>query len=361
MTNYLDLFSGIGGFAYGAYLAGVKFDKHFFSEIEPYAVELYGKRFPDAIGLGSITDIDFEKLKKENPGEWVITGGFPCQDISIAGKGVGINGARSGLWFEYARAIRILRPKYIIAENVSAITFRGLDRVLSGLAEIGYDVEWQDIRASDMGAPHRRERIWIIAYPGLQRPPEHEKQTAGIEQCDKAVAYTDSQRHFLGQPEKLSTKRWEHAQRDTTASGQDVAYPGCELREQGNAGGMEADTPKRSDGKLHNKSGGQGHLPDADKDRSQGERTEQDGEGQTGLCGGEAWREKTCWTVEPPICELVNGLPSGMDRYEGRLTMQNNKRADQLKGLGNAIVPQIAAMLFTLCENGIAQESNVLL
>ena len=84
---------------------------------------------------------------------------------------MGIYGNRSGLWFEMFRAIRILRPRFAIIENVSAITFRGLDRVLANLAEIGYDAEWQNIRASDMGAPHRRERIWIVAYPnsfGLQ-------------------------------------------------------------------------------------------------------------------------------------------------------------------------------------------------
>jgi len=99
---------------------------------------------------------------------WIVTAGFPCQDISIAGKGAGINGERSGLWFKAWRIIRILRPEYVILENVGAITFRGLDRVLSSLAEIGYDAEWQDIRASDMGAPHKRERIWIVAYPAQQ-------------------------------------------------------------------------------------------------------------------------------------------------------------------------------------------------
>jgi DNA (cytosine-5)-methyltransferase 1 len=167
--NYLDLFSGIGGFALGAYWAGMRFENHFCSEIDPYEVELYAKRFPDSVQLGDITKIDFEKLKNDYPGEWIIAGGFPCQDISIAGKGAGIEGKRSGLWFEMWRAIRILRPRFVIAENVGAITFRGLDQVLSSLAEIGYDAEWQDIRAADVGAPHRRERIWIVAYPSSIR------------------------------------------------------------------------------------------------------------------------------------------------------------------------------------------------
>ena len=158
--NYIDLFSGIGGFALGAYWAGMKFENHYFSEVDSYCVELYQKRFPDAVALGDITKIDTSKLS----GNWIITGGFPCQDISIAGKGEGLNGKRSGLWFEMWRIIRDLRPRFAIVENVGALTFRGLTDVLGSLAEIGYDAEWQNLRAEDVGAPHKRERIWITAY-----------------------------------------------------------------------------------------------------------------------------------------------------------------------------------------------------
>jgi DNA (cytosine-5)-methyltransferase 1 len=159
---YLDLFSGIGGFALGAFWAGVRFNGHYFSEVDSYAVSIYQKRFPDAIPLGDIRKIDGTKLPK---GKWGLSGGFPCQDISIAGKGAGLEGDRSGLWYEYARLIGEIRPEFAIMENVGAITFRGLDGVLLSLARIGYDAEWQDIRASDLEAPHRRERIWILAYP----------------------------------------------------------------------------------------------------------------------------------------------------------------------------------------------------
>ena len=190
--NYLDLFSGIGGFALGAYWAGWRFDRHYFSEIDPWCCRLYQKRFPDAVPLGDIREIDGTALVADsghgsrqestecdepndtrssrgfgngNPCAWILTGGFPCQDISVAGKGAGIEGLRSGLWFEYARLIGEIRPRYAIMENVGALTRRGLDRVLGSLAEIGYDAQWSDIRASDLGAPHRRERIWIVAYP----------------------------------------------------------------------------------------------------------------------------------------------------------------------------------------------------
>ncbi len=167
--NYLDLFHGIGGFALGAYWAGMKFKNHFCSDIEKYPVELYKLRFPDSIQLGDITKINFEKLKKDYPGEWILTGGFPCQDISVAGKGKGMideegNKTRSGLWVDYWKGISILRPRFVIIENVRALLNRGLETVLSNLAEIGYNAEWQIISAENMGAPHKRERVWIVAY-----------------------------------------------------------------------------------------------------------------------------------------------------------------------------------------------------
>jgi len=163
--NYLDLFSGIAGFRTGALWAGMEFENTFHSDIDKYANEVYKKRFPDSIQLGDIIKIDGIALKKNYGDDWILSGGFPCQDISIAGKGEGIHGKRSGLWFEYWRLIRDLQPRFAIMENVGMLVHRGLREVLGSLAEIGYNAEWQDIRAEDMGAPHKRERIWIVAYP----------------------------------------------------------------------------------------------------------------------------------------------------------------------------------------------------
>src|SRR3990167_6873238 len=95
----------------------------------------------------------------------VVSGGFPCQDISVAGKGAGITGERSGLWTHFKCAISVLRPRYVVVENVSALLFRGMGRVLGDLSEIGYDAEWEIIPASALGAVHRRERVFIVAYP----------------------------------------------------------------------------------------------------------------------------------------------------------------------------------------------------
>ncbi len=296
--NYIDLFSGIGGFALGAYWAGMKFENHYFSEVEPYAVEVYQKRFPDSIPLGDIREIDCERLladteckrRRENPetrlemeqnaldrrqweedpntletrsDAWIITGGFPCQDISVAGKGAGIEGNRSGLWSEYWRIIREIRPRYAIIENVAALTFRGLDRVLSDLAEIGYDAEWQDIRAEDVGAPHRRERIWIMAYPN----------GAGCKERRRAEPIRAEQPASQHVCEEVS---------DTTSRGE---QPGGTQR---NERGFQDENVR--------------------------------GMGDTDY-----------WAIEPDVGRLAHGVPH---------------RVDRLKGDGNAIVPEIAELLF---------------
>jgi len=101
-------------------------------------------------------------------GDWscdLICGGFPCQDISTAGRGVGIHGERSGLWFEFARIIRELRPRYVLVENVAALRVRGMDAVLGELAALGYDAEWECLPAAAFGAVHLRDRVFIVAYP----------------------------------------------------------------------------------------------------------------------------------------------------------------------------------------------------
>jgi DNA (cytosine-5)-methyltransferase 1 len=147
-------------------MAGFEFDWVGFSEIDPYAIKVYEKHYPDAHNLGDITKIDGEKYKGQID---LITGGFPCQDISVAGKGEGITGARSGLWKEMFRLICEIRPRYVIVENVPALLGRGLDVVLGDIASIWYDAEWGIISASDVGSFHKRERIWILAYPQGKR------------------------------------------------------------------------------------------------------------------------------------------------------------------------------------------------
>jgi DNA (cytosine-5)-methyltransferase 1 len=162
--NVLDLFSGIGGFSLGLERAGMKTVA--FCEIDKRAQLVLKKHWPNVPVFE-----DVSTLKKEDISEQidVICGGFPCQDISLAGRGEGLAGKRSGLWFEFHRLINEIKPRYAIIENVSALRSRGLDEVLRSLAKIGYDAEWHCIPASAVGAPHQRDRIWIIAHAGCAR------------------------------------------------------------------------------------------------------------------------------------------------------------------------------------------------
>ena len=165
LMRVLDLFSGIGGFSLGLERAGMQTVA--FCEIEPYPRAVLRKHWPNVPCYDDIRTLTADRLRADGIVSDVICGGFPCQDISVAGGGAGINeDTRSGLWSEYARLVGEIRPKFIIVENVSALLGRGLDRVLRDLAQIGYDAEWHCIPASALGAPHRRDRIWIVAYPG---------------------------------------------------------------------------------------------------------------------------------------------------------------------------------------------------
>lgn len=173
MTSALtvgSLFAGIGGFDLGLTRAG--FDIAWQVEIDPYCQRVLAKHWPHVQRYGDIRAIDWGTVEPVD----LLCGGFPCQDISLAGKGAGLTGERSGLWFEYANAIEVLKPRYVLIENVSALRSRGLDQVLGSLAALGYDAEWHCIPASAVGAPHRRDRVWVIAYPQScrqQRPVLH--------------------------------------------------------------------------------------------------------------------------------------------------------------------------------------------
>lgn len=170
----MDLFSGIGGFSLGLKWAG-GFETTSFCEIDPYCQKVLAKHWPDVPIHGDITKRGFQEGEAD-----VITAGFPCQDISFAGKGAGITGSRSGLWREVVRAIRVVRPRYAILENVAALLGRGLGRVLGDLAESGADVEWNSISASDAGAPHIRDRIWILAHANGERFPRRAQSRSSI-------------------------------------------------------------------------------------------------------------------------------------------------------------------------------------
>mgnify|MGYP003118391252 CR=1 FL=1 len=157
----LDTFAGIGGFSYAAEQLVGGFETTQFIEINPFCQKVLNKHWSHVPIHDDITTFTAKS------GEFdIITGGFPCQDISVAGLQKGITKeTRSGLFYELIRVIRMVRPKYVVLENVAAILNRGLDIVLRELYEAGYDAEWAVISASSLGACHQRSRFWLVAYP----------------------------------------------------------------------------------------------------------------------------------------------------------------------------------------------------
>lgn len=190
----LDLFSGIGGFSLGLERAGMKTVA--FCEIEPFCRRVLAKHWPGVPIYDDVRELSAARLAADGIGVDVICGGFPCQDLSIAGKGSGLAGERSGLWREYARLVGELRPRFVIMENVSALLGRGLGDVLGDLAAIRYDAEWHCIPASHVGAPHERDRVWLVAYPDNgQLYAADEALRAGVDAAgDGSLALADADR-----------------------------------------------------------------------------------------------------------------------------------------------------------------------
>lgn len=180
----LDLFSGIGGFSLGLERAGMQTVA--FCEIDEWCRDLIAKRWP---GIPIMEDVRSSSF----PNADIICGGFPCQDVSLAGRRAGVTGERSGLYREVLRAIRLVRPKFAILENVAALLGNGMGRVLGDVAEDGIDAEWDCISAGDLGAPHGRDRVWITLAD-----PDKLKRT---QRCSKGAGW------WLWSTEEISAAR----------------------------------------------------------------------------------------------------------------------------------------------------------
>jgi DNA (cytosine-5)-methyltransferase 1 len=175
--NVLDLFSGIGGFALGLESCGMHTVA--FCERDAYAATKLRRRWPDVPIYDDVQTLTADRLAADGiAAPDIICGGFPCQDISVAGKGAGLGGARSGLWGEVARLVREVRPRYMLVENSPALAWRGLGRILSDLSALGYAAEWHCIRAAAIGCPFEGDRIYILATPNLQ----HGQEGVGLRQ-----------------------------------------------------------------------------------------------------------------------------------------------------------------------------------
>ncbi|MGX5708246.1 DNA cytosine methyltransferase [Brucella lupini] len=199
----LDLFSGIGGFSLGLERTG-GFETVAFCEIEEFPRRVLAKHWPEVPCYHDVRELTADKLAADGISVDVITGGFPCQDLSLAGKKAGMGeGTRSGLWSEIDRLIGELRPKFVIVENVANLLSGPSEqpggwfgRVLGDLASIGYDAEWHCIPATYLGAWHRRDRVWLLAYAN---------EKCGQQGVSKGPIF--GQRNLLQQPSR-SFARW---------------------------------------------------------------------------------------------------------------------------------------------------------
>lgn len=260
-VTFGSLFAGIGGIDLGFERCGMGCKWQV--EINDYAQKVLAKHWPKVHRERDIRECSARNL------DWVdvIAGGFPCQDISYAGLGAGLDGERSGLFFEAIRLVRELQPRAVVLENVAALLTRGLDRVLGTLAEVGYDAEWHCIPAAYVGAPHIRDRVFVIGVDT--------NSTFGV-----------------GNESRDNRK----------------ARPSREVK-PGRVGRQENISYANSEG----------------LEKRQGQ--DAIGAGQNGRpeLGRSEW-----WATEPDVGRVANGVPA---------------RVDRLRGLGNAVVPQVAELV----------------
>jgi DNA (cytosine-5)-methyltransferase 1 len=357
MLRVLDLFSGIGGFSLGLERTG-GFKTVAFCEIEPFPRKVLAKHWPEVPCYHDVRALTAGRLAADGIGIDVICGGFPCQDISVAGKGAGLAGERSGLWSEYARLIGEIRPRYAIVENVSALLSRGLADVLGDLAALGYDAEWHCIPASAVGAPHRRDRIWIVAYPRSEQyegdSSEDKRETAekfliahafggklrhesgrrnGAGWAGEAIASDDGTQGIVGHPiskrlEGCFSSRDLELQGETQSSGP-VRVPSAILADTASNGWAEGCedsntlcASERGNG-VSQLSGGCSEMADA-------ARQLLNWSGEAGPRRGRQFANSGWWLAEPNVGRVAHGVPA---------------RVDRLKGLGNAVVPQIPELI----------------
>ncbi len=336
-----SLFSGIGGIDYGLEMTG-GFKVLWQVEIDPYCQQILKQHWPEAVVYGDVRKIRGSEVAPVD----VLAGGFPCQDVSTAGKRAGIKeGTRSGLWAEYARLIGEIKPRWVIIENVPGLlsidSGRGMGKVLYDLSVRGYDAEWDCISAASVGALHRRDRIFIVAHArhlggrngfggrpggdgkwgmdhGAGAPEAAEAAGPGKASTALADSYDDGRQ---GQGIHIRPGRQDQTSSIVGRPGQDVPDPNGILLHR--SGTPRTGRPEPTDG----------HPLVSDPCRAglEGQRPEYRLFPEGGPCpriasGG--W-----WAVEPDVGRVANGVPA---------------RVDRLRALGNAVVPQVAEYLGNL-------------
>jgi DNA (cytosine-5)-methyltransferase 1 len=298
--NELALFAGAGGGILGGLLCG--FRTICAVEIEPYAASVLVSRQNEGF-LPPFPIWDDVRTFDGQP--WcgivdVVSGGFPCTDISSAGKGEGITGTESAMWFQMARIIGEVRPPFAFVENSPMLTIRGLERVCGSLAELGYNAEWGIVSAADTGAPHLRERIWIFCW-----------------HSDSFDEY--SQREIQRRQNAKSSRSGQisHAE----IEGLERTKPAWDLR----SWGLPAE------------------LCDEVADTESGKRSEPQARnrGEVFAGGGEEIGRSEYWNAEPDVGRVVDGVAA---------------RVDRLKAIGNGQVPAVVRKAWhVLCQRAAAE------
>jgi len=318
-----SLFSGVGGIEIGFERQGFK--TVWFVECELYCQAILRKQFPEAKIYGDVTKVDFGAVPKVD----VLTGGFPCQDISNAGKRVGITGSRSSLWKHYLRAISTLLPRFALIENVAALVNRGLDVVLCDLASVGYDAEWYNLSASAVGALHRRERLFIVAYPAdvvdsFNDSDRAEGRQEGEAEGLQGISGATGRSRMFGGASENANEGSSTDVSNTSGFGQHRGL--CEhgkeqsrlyeYQQVGVAEGCEV--------------AGCDKVRGEDEDVSNTDTQRLEGQHESEYCCGkskETFGWGGFWAVEPELGRVVDGV---------------SHRVDRIKCLGNAVVPQVA-------------------
>lgn len=276
-----SLFSGIGGLDLGLERAGMQIKWQV--ELDPYCNRVLAKHWPDVPRFGDVREVGAHNL----PPVDLLCGGFPCQDVSLAGKRAGLDGERSGLWSEFSRLIRVLRPRYALIENVPGLFTAGFGTVLGDLAALGFDAEWLCLRASDFGAPHKRERVFIVAI--------------------RRDGMDDTLRRRHGEQDAEVRAGWDSA---LDAGGPVADSAGLGWREGRAEPGIRERRPHTGESGVP--------FPPGPRD-------------------AEGWRAylQEYPTLEPSFCRGADGLPHRLER----------NRVKRLKALGNTVVPQVAEWL----------------
>jgi DNA (cytosine-5)-methyltransferase 1 len=348
----LDLFSGIGGFSHGLDNAG-GFETVAFCEIEPFPRKVIAKHWLGIPCYEDVTKLTGDILRRDGISVDVITGGFPCQDISVAGKQAGIGeGTRSGLWSEIVRLIGELAPRYVIVENVAALLSgpaqqRGgwFGSILGDLAECRYDAEWENIPAAAVGAPHRRERVWIVAYPNDGNGKSSESKRPRIRSSVVGKGADNDTRGAGLEPEAMADPAQlqrngsgEHRQPSKRQVSKSGKRSGAEPMANADKIGLQGAENERREVSILSRVGdcsGKNNVANSASQRQQRQgQLEQPvsatppSNRQTSILG--AIRVVREWSLEPDVGRVANGVP---------------QRVDRLKGLGNAVVPKITELI----------------